>query len=101
MADGPTPTGKPPLNAPLAALGEQWRTSSGPGRRLLVGCLRQGLVLARDHRLDLGWLTDAAYAYTDDYVWEPLPLPARTEGGDNLVTPADALAELLSSLSRR
>ncbi|MCT2546224.1 ATP/GTP-binding protein [Streptomyces atratus] len=85
----------------LAALGEQWRTTSGPGRRLLVGCLRQGLALARDHRLDLGWLTDAAYAYTDDYVWEPLPLPARTDDGDELATPADALAELLSTLARR
>ncbi|MFG3532723.1 ATP/GTP-binding protein [Streptomyces sp. NPDC047917] len=86
----------------LHALGEQWRTVPGPGRRLLVGCLRQGLALARDHRLDLGWLTDAAYAYTDDYVWEPLPLPARTDDGDDaLTTPADALAELLSTLSRR
>ncbi|MFG2631050.1 ATP/GTP-binding protein [Streptomyces sp. NPDC048473] len=85
----------------LTALGEQWRAAPGPGRRLLVGALRQGLALARDHRLDLGWLTDAAYAYTDDYVWEPLPLPARTETDDELATPADALAELLSTLARR
>ncbi|MFB6985239.1 hypothetical protein [Streptomyces sp. NPDC056304] len=60
----------------LTALGQQWRAAPGPSRRLLVGCLRQGLALARDHRLSLGWLTDAAYAYTDDYVWEPLPRPA-------------------------
>ncbi|WP_435059753.1 ATP/GTP-binding protein [Streptomyces sp. bgisy060] len=81
----------------LAALGEQWRAATGPDRRLLVGCLRQGLAIARDHRLDLDWLTDAAHAYTDDYVWEPLPLPD-TEGP---ATAADALAELLATLARR
>ncbi|TDU80673.1 hypothetical protein [Streptomyces sp. KS 21] len=85
----------------LAALGAQWQTSSGPDRRLLVGCLRQGLALARDHRLELGWLTDAAWAYTDDYVWEPLPLPARESGDGELATAADALAELLAALARR
>nr|WP_285544087.1 ATP/GTP-binding protein [Streptomyces lavendulae] len=85
----------------LAALGAQWQTSSGPDRRLLVGCLRQGLALARDHRLELGWLTDAAWAYTDDYVWEPLPLPARESGDGELTTAADALAELLAALARR
>lgn len=79
----------------LTALGEQWR--SAPDRRLLVGCLRQGLALARDHRLDLDWLTDAAHAYTADYVWEPLPLPD-TAGP---ATAADALAELLATLARR
>ncbi|MDQ8707576.1 ATP/GTP-binding protein [Streptomyces sp. LHD-70] len=82
----------------LAALGDQWRAAAGPDRRLLVGCLRQGLAIARDHRLDLDWLTDAAHAYTDDYVWEPLPLPEAAEGP---ATAADALAELLSALARR
>ncbi|MFD0303924.1 ATP/GTP-binding protein, partial [Streptomyces sp. NPDC127123] len=81
----------------LDALGKQWQAAPGPDRRLLVGCLRQGLALARDHRLDLGWLTDAAQAYTDDYVWEPLPLPDT----DAPATPADALAELLATLARR
>ncbi|WP_406514555.1 ATP/GTP-binding protein [Streptomyces sp. NBC_00161] len=85
----------------LAALGAQWQSSSGPDRRLLVGCLRQGLALARDHRLELGWLTDAAWAYTDDYVWEPLPLPARESGDGELATAADALTELLAALARR
>lgn len=86
----------------LAALGEQWTTATalGPSRLLLVACLRQGLRLARDHRLtDLGWLTDAAYAYTDDSVWEPLTLPADTTGAPD--TPADALAELLTAITRR
>ncbi|MGW2426672.1 hypothetical protein ACWC0C_47320 [Streptomyces sp. NPDC001709] len=83
----------------LAALGDQWRSHNGPDRRLLVACLRQGLALARDHQLDLGWLTDAGFAYTDDYVWEPLPLP---EGSDtHPATAADALTELLSTLARR
>ncbi|MEV7417709.1 ATP/GTP-binding protein [Streptomyces sp. NPDC089919] len=85
----------------LAALGDQWQTAPGPDRRLLVGVLRQGLALARDHQLDLGWLTDAAWAYTDDYVWEPLPLPARDGADEHLATAADALAALLSALARR
>nr|MDT0519920.1 ATP/GTP-binding protein [Streptomyces sp. DSM 41633] len=84
----------------LAALGGQWQAAPGPDRRFLVGCLRQGLALARDHRLDLDWLTDAAFAYTDDYVWEPLPLPAR-DGDEEIATGADALAALLSALARR
>ncbi|MFJ5548677.1 hypothetical protein [Streptomyces sp. NPDC093225] len=85
----------------LAALGAQWQTSTGPDRRLLVGCLRQGLALARNHQLELDWLTDAAWAYTDDSVWEPLPLPARDGREGDLATAADALAELLSALARR
>ncbi|MFE5549219.1 hypothetical protein ACFQ71_36105 [Streptomyces sp. NPDC056534] len=86
----------------LAALGEQWTaaTELGPSRLILVACLRQGLRLARDHRLaDLAWLTDAAYSYTDDSVWEPLTLPADTTGAPD--TPADALAELLTAITRR
>ncbi|WP_368662218.1 hypothetical protein [Streptomyces sp. NA03103] len=46
----------------LTALGEQWAASTSRDRRLLVGCLRQGLTIARDHNLDLGRLTDAAWA---------------------------------------
>ncbi|GAA2266119.1 ATP/GTP-binding protein [Streptomyces amakusaensis] len=103
----------------LAALGEQWTaaTGSAPSRMLLVACLRQGLRLARDHRLtDLGWLTDAAHAYTDDSVWEPLAPAAGGPGtggggqdatvgaggdGTGLQTAADALAELLTAIARR
>ncbi|MER7050109.1 ATP/GTP-binding protein [Streptomyces jumonjinensis] len=104
----------------LTALGEQWTTSSATatGRMLLVACLRQGLRLARDHRLtDLGWLTDAAHAYTDDSVWEPLAPPAGGPGagggtrdataggaggdGTGPETAADALAELLTAIARR
>ncbi|MFC6987099.1 hypothetical protein [Streptomyces cirratus] len=68
-------------NRALTALGDQWTnaTALGPSRMLLVACLRQGLRLAREHRLsDLGWLTAAAHAYTDDSVWEPLSLPTDT-----------------------
>ncbi|GAA1924217.1 ATP/GTP-binding protein [Streptantibioticus ferralitis] len=93
----------------LAALGDQWAntTDLAPSRRLLVACLRQGLRLARDHRLnDLGWLTDAAFTYTDDSIWEPLAPPTSTapDGRDprpGLATSADALAELLSAIVRR
>ncbi|MFE7935493.1 ATP/GTP-binding protein, partial [Streptomyces sp. NPDC057456] len=63
----------------LATLGEQYQNAPGPDRLLLIACLRQGLRLARDHRLaDLGWLAAAAHAYTDDSVWEPLSLPTDT-----------------------
>ncbi|MBL1086769.1 ATP/GTP-binding protein [Streptomyces actinomycinicus] len=93
------------------ALGRQWRDADAltSSRALLVACLRQGLRLASAHHLaDLTWLTDAAFAYTDDSVWEPLAPPARTSRpvpgagrqpeGD---TPADALAELLDAIARR
>ncbi|MFC4955650.1 ATP/GTP-binding protein [Streptomyces mauvecolor] len=89
----------------LAALGDQWRSAAslGPSRMLLVACLRQALRLARDYRLtDLGWLTDAAFAYTSDSVWEPLAPPPGPDGNDpGLDTPADALAELLTAIARR
>ncbi|MEW1699289.1 MULTISPECIES: ATP/GTP-binding protein [unclassified Streptomyces] len=91
----------------LTALGEQWSNGPDRDRLLLVGCLRQGLALARDHQLGLGWLTDAAWAYVSDSVWEPVapPAPAPAHGHGQAAglprTAADALAELLSTLARR
>ncbi|MEU7039098.1 hypothetical protein ABZ958_36365 [Streptomyces sp. NPDC046237] len=90
----------------LAALGKQWTAGPDRDRLLLVGCLRQGLALARDFRLDLGWLTEAAWAYVSDSVWEPVAPAARTDRADAsagavLETAADVLAELLSTLARR
>ncbi|MFD7225675.1 hypothetical protein ACFV9P_32460 [Streptomyces sp. NPDC059892] len=65
-----------------------------------MACLRQGLRLARDHRLaGLGWLIDAAFVYTDDSVWEPLALSTAT--AEHPDTSADALAELLTAIARR
>ncbi|WP_380286467.1 ATP/GTP-binding protein [Kitasatospora purpeofusca] len=111
----------------LDALGGQWAAGrDAGGRALLTGCLRQGLVLARDHRLGLGWLADAAWAYVSDSVWEPIAPPAPTSGTDTdtdtgtgtgtdtgqtsedgpsgaavLQTPADALVEALRTLAAR
>ncbi|MEV0604712.1 ATP/GTP-binding protein [Streptomyces sp. NPDC050315] len=86
----------------FTALGEQWRAGEARDRLLLVGCLRQGLRLARDHHLDLDWLTEAAWAYIGDSVWEPLAPPARdNDAGTGLQTAADALVEILSTLARR
>ncbi|MCY0954124.1 ATP/GTP-binding protein [Streptomyces sp. H27-S2] len=85
----------------LAALGAQWTAASSRDRILLVGCLRQGLAVARDHHLDLGWLTDATWAYIGDSVWEPLAPPAQPGTENAMATAADALVELLSTLSRR
>ncbi|MEU4898869.1 ATP/GTP-binding protein [Streptomyces sp. NPDC044780] len=84
-----------------AALGEQWTTSPTHNRQLLVGCLRQGLRLARDAHLELGWLTDAAWSYVSDSIWEPLAPPADDQDHTALETPADALVETLSALARR
>ncbi|MFE1876804.1 ATP/GTP-binding protein [Streptomyces sp. NPDC059496] len=85
----------------LAALGSQWQDHTGRNRILLAGCLRQGLALARDFRLDLDWLTDAAWSYVGDSVWEPIAPPARPGASAALETSADALAELLAALARR
>ncbi|MFE9610984.1 tetratricopeptide repeat protein [Streptomyces sp. NPDC006012] len=106
---GHPPTGNEAAKRALAALGRQWQDAGAPvpARPLLVACLRQGLSLARDHHLDdLAWLTDAAFAYTDDSVWEPLapPTPPATPGAGQQPeqdTPADALAELLDAIARR
>ncbi|MFD3999013.1 hypothetical protein [Streptomyces sp. NPDC058583] len=62
--------------AALRALGKQWADGSDHDRPFLASCLRQDLTLARDFRLDLGWLTDAAWAYVSDSVWEPIAPPA-------------------------
>ncbi|MEU7553156.1 ATP/GTP-binding protein [Streptomyces sp. NPDC044571] len=85
----------------LTALGDQWSAHTGRDRMLLVSCLRQGLALARDFRLDLGWLAEAAWAYVSDSVWEPLAPPVRNEGDGDMTTAADALVELLATLARR
>ncbi|MBB1258325.1 ATP/GTP-binding protein [Streptomyces alkaliterrae] len=87
----------------LAALGAQWTTAepTGRDRLLLVGCLRQGLPLARDFHLDLGWLADAAWAYVSDSVWEPVAPPTRHTGTTGLQSAAEALVELLAALARR
>ncbi|MFJ9598041.1 ATP/GTP-binding protein [Streptomyces virginiae] len=87
----------------LAALGEQFSARTGRDRMLLVGSLRQGLALARDFRLDLDWLAEAAWDYVSDSVWEPIAPPTRIDRTDNTATAtaADALVELLATLARR
>ncbi|WP_425824608.1 ATP/GTP-binding protein [Streptomyces fractus] len=87
----------------FAALEEQWR-SSHANRQLLMGCLRQGLALTRDFALAPRWLSDAAWSYVSDSVWEPITLTApvasyRDEAADG--TPSDAIVDLLSALARR
>lgn len=94
----------------FTAIGDQWTATPAHDRRMLVGCLRQGLRLARDFHLDLDWLAAAAWQYVSDSVWEPLapptpaaPGPGSSPGGvpGGLRTPADALVELLAALARR
>ncbi|MFF3911625.1 ATP/GTP-binding protein [Streptomyces sp. NPDC001848] len=84
------------------ALESQWRQDLRRDRAVLVGCLQQGLLLARDFRLDLGWLADAAFQYVGDSIWEPLVLPAADAASSGGVrTAADALVETLSAIARR
>ncbi|MEO3974231.1 ATP/GTP-binding protein [Streptomyces sp. CAU 1734] len=78
------------------ALGERTR---------LVAALRQGMRLARDHGLELGWLADAAFRYVEDFVWEPIEVPASApatgEDGPAPGSPTEALAMALSAIARR
>ncbi|MGW0316078.1 ATP/GTP-binding protein [Streptomyces flavidovirens] len=84
------------------ALGAQWRHDPRRDRTVLVGCLQQGLALARDFDLDLDWLADAAFQYVGDSIWEPLAPPAaRGTEQDGLSTAANALVETLSAIARR
>ncbi|WP_405812575.1 hypothetical protein OG524_36730 (plasmid) [Streptomyces sp. NBC_01520] len=52
-------------------------------------------------RVDLGWLTDAAWAYISDSVWEPLTPATGQEPTTRPETAAAALVELLNALGRR
>ncbi|MBD0742880.1 ATP/GTP-binding protein [Streptomyces sp. CBMA152] len=77
-------------------------------RQRLVAALRQGLRLARDYRLDLAWLADAAFRYVDDFVWEPIELPPAAgtdpqtpQAPPGIDSPAEALAVTLSVIARR
>lgn len=68
----------------------------GEGRQRLLACLTQGLRLARDRDLELGWLVDAAFRYVADFVWEPVELPPGRGGNA-----AAALATALGAVARR
>ncbi|GAA0357397.1 ATP/GTP-binding protein [Streptomyces turgidiscabies] len=86
----------------MAALGQEWIHGPRRERTVLIGVLRQALRLARDFNLDeLDWLTEAAFAYVGDSVWEPLAPPAHGPERAALSTPAEALVETLSTLARR
>ncbi|MCM2420239.1 ATP/GTP-binding protein [Streptomyces sp. RKAG293] len=84
------------------ALGAQWRQDPRRDRAVLVGCLQQGLLLARDFDLGLDWLADASFQYVADSLWEPLAFPATGETSlSGRQSAADALVETLSTITRR
>lgn len=73
-------------------------------RRNLIAALNQGLRLAHDFDLPLGWLVDAAYRFIADSVWEPTLRPRvpdldLAEGGPR--TGAHALAAGLVAVVNR
>ncbi len=73
-------------------------------RGRLVAALRQGLTIARDYGLELGWLQDAAFRYVADFVWEPIELPppaVEQSRSAPIGSAADALAIGLSAIARR
>lgn len=80
----------------FVALGQEDKSHRGR----LVSALRQGLTLAHQFDLPLGWLEDAAFQYVDDFVWEPVEPPAAVLSGAS-PTPAQALATTLSAIAQR
>ncbi|MEU5216847.1 ATP/GTP-binding protein [Streptomyces sp. NPDC020807] len=74
-------------------------------RRTLISCLNQGMLLAHEHGLPLGWLVEGAFWYVDDMTWEPTLRP-RISGVDAAdpatpTTPAQALASGLAAVGAR
>ena len=72
------------------ALGEQ---CTGPVRdtRRLLACMTQGLRLASEFDLDLGWLADAAFRYVEDAVWLPIDIGPRRSDPNAAAALADAV----------
>ena len=79
-----------------AALGEQ---CAGPRRdgRMLLACMTQGLRLAFEFDLDIGWMADAAFRYVEDAVWLPMNIGPH-EGYHNS---AAALARTVNTIAAR
>ncbi|MGR4883367.1 ATP/GTP-binding protein [Streptomyces sp. LARHCF249] len=74
-------------------------------RRTLISCLNQGMLLAHEQGLPLGWLVEGAFWYVDDMTWEPTLRP-RISGVDAAdpaipTTPAQALASGLAAVGAR
>jgi hypothetical protein len=85
----------------LDALGGQLPAAGEQGQRQRVmACLSQGLRLACDYDLPLGWLVDAAWRYAAESVWEPVEVPVspqQAESGNAAV----ALALTMRAIARR
>ena len=85
----------------LDALGEQLPEPGGKGQRWrLMACLSQGLRLACEYELPLGWLIDAAWQYAAESIWEPVEIPVspqQADSGNSAVT----LALAMRAIARR
>lgn len=85
----------------LDALGDQLPPPGEQGqRRRLMACLSQGLRLACDYQLPLGWLIDAAWRYAAESVWEPVEVPVSTQQAES-GNAAGALALAMRTVARR
>ncbi|WP_112108012.1 ATP/GTP-binding protein [Parafrankia sp. Ea1.12] len=84
---------------------EAYGGEAAGNRSQLVAALRQGMILARDYALDLGWLEEAAFRYVNDFVWEPIDLPDRPENRgraqDEISSAPEALAIALTAIAQR
>ncbi|WP_326600303.1 hypothetical protein [Streptomyces sp. NBC_01803] len=86
-------------------LGRRQAARDAQDRSTLIDCLNEGLRLAHEHHLGLGWLVDAAYAYVGDHVWEGTLCPrvpgVKVDSAVPITTAGQALAIALVAVVER
>lgn len=88
----------------VAVMGDQFiRARAAHDRLAVINYLNQSLRLAHEYDRELGWLTDAAYAYVEDYKWEPTLSPAVPDATatQDITSAAQALALALIAIRER
>jgi hypothetical protein len=85
-------------------MGERYRSAKDArDRNAVINYLNQSLRLAHEYDLELTWITSAACAYVEDYVWEPTLMPQvpRAERAGQISTGAQALGLALIAIRER
>lgn len=88
----------------VTELGERYRQSREVrDRNAVINYLNQSIRLAHEYDLDLGWITEAACTYVEDYVWEPTLMPQvpTAERDRPISTAAQALGLALIAIRER